>query len=51
MIVSDVEQSQIQQLVAKNNPMKVIQSVISTVKTREQKMIKFGKKNKNQQPR
>ena len=40
---SDVERSHIKQLLAQNFPIKVIQSVISTVNTCEQKIIECGK--------
>ena len=43
---SDEEQAQIKQLLDKMFQIKVIQSVIRTVNTCEQKMIEFGKENK-----
>ena len=46
MIEYKVEQTQIKQLLAKNFPIKVIQSVISTVNTCKQKIIEFGIENK-----
>ena len=38
-----VEQAHIEQFLSKYFPIKVIQSVIRTVKTCQQKMIEFGK--------
>ena len=47
MSESKVKQTHIKQLLAKTFPIKVIQSIISTVNTWEQKMISFGKEKKN----
>ena len=45
-IESKIQQAHIKKLLAKNVPFKVLQSVITTVNTCGQKMIKFGKENK-----
>ena len=45
MIESDVEQEQNKKLLDKKLPIRLIQSVIITVNTCEQKMIEFGKDN------
>ena len=45
MSKSKVEQAHIKLLLAKNVPIKFIQSIISIVKTRKHKMIEFGKEN------
>ena len=47
MSKSKVEKAQTKQFLSKKPPTKVIQYIISTVNTCEQKMIKFGKYQRN----